>query len=211
MEKNAPVVFSRSPPYTSLHLKGVMLELQCRAVLGHGPDDVLGSAVRELCLDLQRDGDACTNLSLQVGDHRLGDTPRIQRHLSGVEPHRTMKALRTCPDIALRRGAPASKGSPPIRNGRRGHSAVCWGSSRWDGILRDPFFRIHLRLRSLRPHQQSSALRAAGDVLAAPEPKVADACVSAGGAGTGRPVIAAIKPRGTTTSPPRSVGGRAES
>src|ERR1700722_5358484 len=69
----------------SVGLEALGGELQGPAVLGDGPDNVLGSPSGDLGLDFEGDGDRGPDDAGEVGDDLLGDAACVAAEACGVE------------------------------------------------------------------------------------------------------------------------------
>jgi hypothetical protein len=69
----------------SVGLEALGGELQGPAVLGDGPDDVIGGPAGDLSLNFEGDGDSGADDAGEVGDDFLGDASGIAAESGGVE------------------------------------------------------------------------------------------------------------------------------
>jgi len=68
-------------------------ELQRSAVLGHGANDVIRRAGRDLGFDLERDCHACADDAGEVRDDLFGNAAGIAAHPGRIERDRAVEPL----------------------------------------------------------------------------------------------------------------------
>src|SRR6266568_7441790 len=103
---------SRSPLLSLVFLESLVLELERSGVLGDRADHAVGRPVRQLRLDLQRQGDASVPLGGEMLDNLLGDAAGVAAKPVGVERDRAVESPHDQPRRRLRRGNDARTGPP---------------------------------------------------------------------------------------------------
>ena len=88
---SAPRRIPISSGATLFFLEPVGGEAQSATVLGHRPDDMFGSSVGNLGLDLKGDMNLCSDEAREVCENLFGDAAGVAAHSRGVELNTTVE------------------------------------------------------------------------------------------------------------------------